>query len=535
MLDLDTAFRSAIRNIAHWGDTDVFPFPVENHVLHDMEDAVVDLLREVHSDIGAAFIALPPLVESALSLTTYESFRHVSQIDPIWNAYFLALVLRIAPEIEQSRIGVDRRTVFSYRLELDKQQHSLFAASGWHDFLSRSQQLAREYDYVAICDIAEFYGRIYHHRLDNSLQLLPNVGDEPTRIGDLLRHFSGGPSYGLPVGGPAARILAELVLSRTDRLLATRDDVVFCRYADDYRLFAKSQEAAFRSLLFLTEALQRNEGLALQRYKTRVIATKDFLRSPLFSVDDSEGLNPYERDERRLLRLSFRYDPYSPTAAEDYVRLRQDVEQFDILGMLTREVSKSRVNGPVVKRLAQAIKVLAPGVRDAAVDTLVSNLEVLAPALPVVLRVIDDVLPSLSPDVQEFVPREIRQHIEAGEYWVMVPVNLAYAIRTLRHDRADENEVLCARLFENTLPFIQRDIVYLMHHWRAHYWLSDRRRTWMTQHAWVQRALLLASYALGDEGKHWRRGLGNRISRFDAIARDWMRRRREAGQQDLPF
>jgi hypothetical protein len=152
-----------------------------------------------------------------------------------------------------------------------------------------------------------------------------------------------------------------------------------------------------------------------------------------------------------------------------------------------------------------------------------------------VLRVVDNLLPSLTPEVQALVPREIRRRIEAEEYWIMVPINLAYAIRALRHDRSDENEILCARLFDSVLPFIQRDIVYLMHYWEAHYWLSDRRHTWMTQHAWVQRALFLASYALSDEGRHWRQAVGNRISRFDGIARDWMSRRSNAGQRDLPF
>ena len=36
----------------------------------------------------------------------YTSFRWVTQIDPIWNAYLLGLVLSIAPAIEAERIPV---------------------------------------------------------------------------------------------------------------------------------------------------------------------------------------------------------------------------------------------------------------------------------------------------------------------------------------------------------------------------------------------------------------------------------------------
>jgi len=217
--------------------------------------------------------------------------------------------------------------------------------------------LARDHEYVVVADIADHYGRIYHHRLKNALQLIGAAGNEPHRIEQLLTHFSGGPSYGLPVGGPAARILAELSLNRTDRLLVTRQ-IPFCRYADDYRLFANSRSEAFSALVYLSEILLRHEGLTLQRQKTRVLASKDFLRSPLFPPDDGDDtesendMTTEDRQERRFLRLSLRYDPYSQTAAEDYQRLKASLEQFDIMAMLTREVNKSRINVAVSRRLA---------------------------------------------------------------------------------------------------------------------------------------------------------------------------------------
>lgn len=528
------AYDLAVRNVARWGDTDVFPFAPENHVFHDRRSDVVELLQAVDGDLDRALVEYPPIVEGALSLVTYEGFRWVMQIDPLWNSYFLATVLRLAPEIEASRIAVERRTIFSYRFAPDDTQASLFAPSAWHDFSETTQEIAREYEYVAVCDIADFYGRIYHHRIENSLKMLPIQGAEPKKIDRMLREFSGGTSYGLPVGGPAARILSELLLNRTDRLLATKG-IRFCRFADDYRLFAHTREDAFKALVFLTEVLLRNEGLALQRHKTRVVATKDFLRSPLFMPEDSDELSPTERQERKLLRLSLRYDPYSPTAEEDYDRLRHDVEQFDILGMLTAEVSKSRVNTAVVRRLAQVVRLLEPDVRDAAADMLVTNLDVLAPALPVVLRVIENILPDLSPPLQTFVPREIRRRIEAQDYWVMVPINLSYALRILQHDHAEENVALCTSLFDRSPAFIQRDIVYLMHKWGADYWLSDKRRQWSTQHLWVKRAILMASYSLGDEGSHWRRSVSDQTRGFDAVAKDWMASRVSANQKDLPL
>ena len=272
MLKPDVAFNLAVRNIAKWGDTDVFPFAPENHVLHDQSRDVVDLLEDIDADIDGAIIKYPPLIEGALSLVTYEGFRWVAQIDPIWNAYFLGTVLQLAPEIEDARLEVQRRAVFSYRFSPDDATASLFTNSAWHEFSETTQEVARQYKYIAVCDIADFYGRVYHHRIENSLRLLPGSGSVPKKVNTLLRSFSGGPSFGLPVGGPAAR---------TDRLLTT-SGIKFCRFADDYRLFAHSREEAFKALVYLTEILLRNEGLSLQRHKTRVVETKDFLRSPLF-------------------------------------------------------------------------------------------------------------------------------------------------------------------------------------------------------------------------------------------------------------
>lgn len=200
VLDQRAAFDLAVRNISRWGDTDVFPFAPENHVLHDRREAVVDLLVDWYSRQESALVEHPALFEGALSLVSAEGFRWVTQLDPVWNAYFLGLVLRIAPEIEAARVEDSREVVYSYRIDVDQDRASLFREGVWREFAQRSVVLTEEHEWVVQCDIADFYSRIDHHRLDNALQLLsPAVGDVPTRIDRLLRSFSGGPSYGLPV------------------------------------------------------------------------------------------------------------------------------------------------------------------------------------------------------------------------------------------------------------------------------------------------------------------------------------------------
>ncbi len=526
------AFELAVKNIARWGDTDVFPFPPENHILFDRQSEVVDLLEQMSRNQPQAIGESPPILEGALSMVTHEGFRWVTQIDPLWNAYFLGIVLRLSPEIEQARMALDKMAVFSYRLNIDLNQASLFSDGSWAAFIDRSDELARENEFVVTADIADFYGRLYHHRIDNALKQLGTNASEVKDIDMLIRHFSGGTSYGLPVGGPAARLLSELALNRVDRLLQIRG-ISFCRYADDYRIFARSRQEAFRNLVFLTESLLRHEGLTLQKQKTRVLRAKDYLRSPLYLPEDSDELTESEKQERRFLKLSLRFDPYSPTAEEDYDRLATELREFDIVQMLSDEVAKSRINVAVVRRLAIAIQHLDQHIQNAAVGTILKSLEMLAPALPVVLRVLATIFPNMSEGMKEAVATEIRRRLRDEEYFLTVPINLAYALRVLRHEGTEDNVILAAELFSDSPPFVQRDIVYLMYGWGVSDWISDQRRQWSTQHPWVQRALVLASYSLGDEGSHWRSRLT--LKGFDLVARNWMAQRVQAGQTEIPI
>ena len=195
--------------------------------------------------------------------------------------------------------------------------------------------MAKQHEFVVLTDIADFYPRIYHHRVENALRRLPSPGDNPARLLQLLTHFSKTASYGLPVGGPASRILAELALNDADRQLARRK-YNFCRYADDYSLFCNSKSDAYRGLVLLSEKLA-NEGLALQKSKTRILTSKEFLESA--AMLDPESPEPVT-EERKLLNISLRFDPYSTTAEEDYKAVKDAVRKVDIRGILGREIAK---------------------------------------------------------------------------------------------------------------------------------------------------------------------------------------------------
>lgn len=160
------------------------------------------------------------------------------------------------------------------------------------------------------CDISEFYPRINHHRLDNALRQLDNADSERLRIMSFLSNFSETYSFGLPVGGPAARLLSELTLNQIDRLMFSKK-VTFCRFADDYYLFSNSQPEAFKALVYLSQILQRNQGLQLQKSKTRIMTSAEFLSTNVLSeeVRDITSTSDIDVARRRVFSFSLHFDP----------------------------------------------------------------------------------------------------------------------------------------------------------------------------------------------------------------------------------
>lgn len=226
-------FEVAVQNIVEYGDTDIFPFPIENHILHDRTQAVIKLLQEAYSHFDKEIVQFPPFHIRTLVPVGTMGFRWATQQDPFWNAFLLACVLALGEQIESARIPLNASVIFSYRLKLPLKKGLFNPKISWRDFISHSIDKARPAKYVVICDISDCYHRILHHRLENALEQLPKHAPYGKYIEKILSNFSNTNSYGVPVGGPAARILVELVLNLTDQILKS-NGVRFCRYADDY-------------------------------------------------------------------------------------------------------------------------------------------------------------------------------------------------------------------------------------------------------------------------------------------------------------
>ena len=511
----------ATQNIAHFGDTDIFPFPTENHIFYDKSEGVCTVLKEIDNDFESALITMPVLASKELAAVGYNGFRQGTQIDPIWNAYLLALVVCIGKDIEARRVSSS--IVFSYRFKPVQATGSLFDTTvGWVEFQAEASRKACQHAFVLRCDISDFYPRIYHHRLENALRRATENSEVVNRIRDLVSAIAAGPSYGLPVGGPAARLLSELLLNSVDRLLLA-EKINFIRFVDDYLIFADSREKAHSSLIRLSQLLLTNEGLSLQKTKSRIQSSAEFLATSEFTEAGVVG----EASENDLLarafkRLRIRYDPYSPTADDDYKALTKELSRFDIVGMLGRELTKSRIDESLTRRLVASIKLLPESSQNDAMRSMFDSLDLLYPIFPSVMQLCRHLHANLTPDVQTDVYASLRDLIECGSYITQVPANLAYAIRVLANDDSEETEILFASLYKDSSSMmIRRDLIVLMAFRKADYWLSNCRNSFATLNGWERRALLIASYTLGDEGKHWRSAIRNEQSAYDKLVLEW--------------
>jgi hypothetical protein len=529
-MSFDDSTKRALGNIATFGDTDVFPFLFERHIFFDRPDESRKLLQEVHDNFDTWLNNRPPSTYESLAQVGYTGFRWATQIEPWWNAYYLALVISLADQIETIRIPADERTVFSYRYAWSEAENKLFADSTWNDYRRRCIELAEGAAFIVLTDISDFYSRVYHHRLENQLNRLPAAGDIPKRIMALLTAFSRNVSYGLPIGGPASRILSELALNSVDKQLRSRR-IAFCRYADDYCVFCGSKPEAYKVLVLLSEQLF-NEGLVLQKSKTRILSASEFYETCKMLDPKVEPIT----DEEKLLNISIRFDPYSETAVENYEALSAAVHNVNVVGILAREIGKTAIDQTVTKQAIHAIRALDTSSRAGAIRTLLDkeNVDVLSPVFVTMMRAVRTLYDDLSNDSKTAIDEAMVRIFDEHQHILSVELNLAYYLQAISKRYSNRKEEILVDVYDKRpSPIVRRIVIGAMSNWECDYWLSDMKRQYSSLDAWLKPAMILASYYLTDEGKHWRDYVKKSWDPMETLTRDWFCQRFQT-HKDFP-
>jgi RNA-directed DNA polymerase len=132
------------------------------------------------------------------------------------------------------------------------------------------------YEWCVDLDLEKFFDLVCHQRL--TAKLAERVGDRRllVLIGRMLKAkvvlpdgVVIGSEQGVPQGGPLSPLLSNIVLDEFDRELARRGHR-FVRYADDAKVYVRSERAGRRVMASLCEFIQRRLRLKVNEAKSAV-------------------------------------------------------------------------------------------------------------------------------------------------------------------------------------------------------------------------------------------------------------------------
>ncbi len=280
--ELDNAFAA----ISHHGYSTMLPEPPEWNVIKSNWLPIRDVIEKIDLDIYEPFKPLKVFAPKNRANLRILHFLHPQDL-----LIYTALVLIAKNDIESNRISTRAKRVFSYRADASNEE-IIYGSKGSHEAYRKRLETKvnkAHVNYIAIADIADFYPRIYQHRLENVVESVAT--DQRVRdvarvlvkklIGNLMERNS----YGIPVGPYASRLLAEAVLIDVDASLQSQE-IDFVRWVDDYNVFCKSEYEAQSVLFSLGEWLFLKHGLTLQSAKTKILSKRNFKNQILFSHEE---------------------------------------------------------------------------------------------------------------------------------------------------------------------------------------------------------------------------------------------------------
>ena len=257
------------------GDTDIFPRAFEFDAIEYDWITIRDYL--LSEDV---LKWTTRRLRKCLSPKRRYGFRVATQLDPLDFLVFSALVYEIGYDIESHRLsttGLKDQNVLSCRFDPQNNGELYDSSYTFRTFQQRSIELAKsgDFSYVVSTDIADFFHRLYLHRVEGALSTSTAKQNHVKALMRLLSQWNRSQSYGIPVGPAPARLIAEAAIDDIDKILLT-EGITFVRYMDDYRMFATSDNEAYGQLTTLANALLKNHGLTLQQEKTSVLTVDEF-------------------------------------------------------------------------------------------------------------------------------------------------------------------------------------------------------------------------------------------------------------------
>lgn len=508
-------FLQAANEIGQSGENDTLPYDADAGFIRDMADELSDVCFNLFRDINqrtpknaAGYVnELTVGSERLLAPSGSNGFRITTKIHPLWNLYLNGLGIAIAEANEGNRSA----RVHSYRL--GGESPSFFDRSkSWRTYKEatlKEPALNEVGSVVVQTDISSFYEHIYHHRLEN---VIKDLGDSNStvaaQIDRILSKLAAGRSFGLPVGGQCARILAEVMMTPIDRSLSDAG-IVWHRFVDDFTLICNSQQEAYKALSVLSHSLA-DYGLSLNRTKTTTLSAKHYIDYVAAQLGDGEDAS------MALRELDLHFDPYSDAAHGEYEQLKKSLEDIDVQFLLNLEKEKSQPDSFVLAQIGRALKFQEPKVAAQLCATLLEpkNLNSFRASWSKIMRGVYSVRAN---DEFMLVFDQIDNLLDllptTVPHLLMPEANNLHFLRAIRFTRTDSRGAYVRRVFDtSSSSTVRRACIDCWRHWRDRASFIRLRNQWETLSPDEQRMLWMAAGDFGDEGEKSRNQLRRSLS-----------------------
>jgi len=360
--------------IIHHGYSDFFPEPPEFAAVTKGWDklrpflAGFDLTK--YSPFKPVYAFAP---KSKINL------RPVTLLHPADLILYSALVSDLVKKIDAHRIPSKENRVFSFRLS-GAPKGALYAFRPSHGEFEREKlkrARANSNGYMGFADIADFYARLYQHKvrgaLDSCVQGEAKLEAYPGVVECLLRGLShDNLSYGIPVGPAASRPLAEAALIDIDDSLLSYG-IDFVRYIDDFVVFASTREKVEWALRTLGELLDKRHGLSLHAAKTKMVRCSSFLTDALHGEDAEDAV---EAAFSRIIEDHF-YDEDDTRFLDDLTSEEKEaLDAVDLEEVLTDALDEEEID---YKKVAFILERLSSLERTDLIEIVIKHLQRLYP------------------------------------------------------------------------------------------------------------------------------------------------------------
>jgi hypothetical protein len=513
----DASLDWALTHIERQGDTDIFPRPFEFEAIRAKWADVKQYLLAQDLD---TWTVRPQ--RTCLTPKGKVSYRISTQLDPLDSILYIALLYEIGEQLEAARLPIAKKLAFSHRFFPTSDGELFERQWNYTSFQQRCHEILEgdsSVTHVVITDIADFYHRIYHHRVENALSAATGNSDQCRILMKLISRWSNGPSYGIPIGPSPSRLIADLTLDDIDRLLTSKGFIV-CRYSDDYRLFCHSELEAHDQLAALADSLFQSHGLTLQPGKT-VIVTRDRFMERYLSTPESEELSKLHEQFDKLASLLGLLNPYESVEYDELDdKAKAVIDELNLEDLLREQIGSEDPDLGIVRFVLRRLAQLNDP--DIALELVKSASNVYVALAPIVeylvsLRSMREVDPiEVGEELLHLFESSIVGHLAYHKCWLLMPFATS--------GQWGQQERLVQIYDGASDSFTRRKATLALGRSGQSYWFWTGRGTALGLQPWERRAFLAGASCLQkDELTHWFQDIKPQLDIVERAVCDWAR------------